>query len=406
MTNVNALVLIGRYMNQIAGKYWTHNPSCENDPYNFVDEPHAQDHGEHNTATGSCGCNSFSNSIQCHGFALYLANLVFGSYPNIQNGYYNGQKLGNWIVYTPGNYGSISLESGDFVRIENSSLKILHSAIVHGVDANGKVTVAECLGSKNSVICLGSFNEGDSRFVTESQLKTYATYIIKAPKTTTSLTSVNVSYVANDSTTSENTTSTYYGVPYMTMPTPTRSGFYFLGWWPEKTSCSEMFAREIVVPAYAHTLYAHWGKEYVIRNVASSKNLTYNTEADEPGNGVQLKIASSNEPHSYSQRWCTAAFSGTQVLKSRDNIDFGISYRNGSAKLMRTFRNENNSSQSTYSIIKYENIGTNKYRIKLNTTINSQALYLTASSTAGGTNCIWSPLDSTNTRQHWEFLEY
>lgn len=60
------------------GKYWNHDPAQTNDPSSVRDIPCQHHDSTLSTCDffGGCGCNSFYNSIQCAGFALYMAYRV------------------------------------------------------------------------------------------------------------------------------------------------------------------------------------------------------------------------------------------------------------------------------------------------------------------------------------------
>ena len=173
------------------GKYWNHDPSVENDPASVRDI--ACSHHPANgycdvNDYGKCGCNCFNNSIQCAGFAYYMAYRVFGTYPRsgADKNNYNGYTDSNgWVYYSKENAAGISLAPGDIIR------KNGHSAIVHTVTRNSEtgaatVSVAEVWGGVKCKINWGSFNDGVVNGVTDESALTAVgsglQYIIKAPK--------------------------------------------------------------------------------------------------------------------------------------------------------------------------------------------------------------------------------
>lgn len=252
------------------GKYWNHNKQYENDVMSVrsvMDE-----HTSHNMESGSCGCNYFGKAIQCHGFAKYLASLVFGSFPTVngRESAANGIDKGNgWKLYTSQYFSNITLAPGDVIRSEGG-----HSAIIWAV--NGEtVRVAEALGDEGSKIQWGYFNKGSIKTV--SALKSKLHYIAKAPKSTT-VSKVKCWFDGNGG--SCNVSSQYYikGSAYGNLPTPNpRSGYEFIGWWPEKDINSEEYTMTRIVPiGYEHKLYAQWGKKYKITNIGAGKCLNIN----------------------------------------------------------------------------------------------------------------------------------
>lgn len=203
-----------------AGKFWNHDPSQQNNPDSVTDAActhHVANLATCDSSSGSCGCNFFGRGIQCHGFALYLAYKVFGTYPNVGGSpsSSNGTDIGNgWKLYTGTYCSGLTLEPGDVIR------KNGHSAIVWTVDGS-TVKVGEVWGNpsnaaNNCKIAWGYFNSSSSN--TASVLLTNPTFVAKAPKdgggTTTSdtykITNVGASKCLNIN--GDNLTSLYNGI--------------------------------------------------------------------------------------------------------------------------------------------------------------------------------------------------
>lgn len=51
----------------------------------------------------------------------------------------------------------------------------------------------------------------------------------------------------------------YYGNTYGTLPTPTRTGYTFLGWFTASSGGTLIMVHTEVTATTNHTLYAHWG---------------------------------------------------------------------------------------------------------------------------------------------------
>lgn len=51
---------------------------------------------------------------------------------------------------------------------------------------------------------------------------------------------------------------TYYGEPYGALPTPTRTGYAFAGWFTAATGGTQVTSSTVCTTAANHTLYAHW----------------------------------------------------------------------------------------------------------------------------------------------------
>jgi len=53
-----------------------------------------------------------------------------------------------------------------------------------------------------------------------------------------------------------------YNSQYGTLPQPTRTGYYFIGWYTEKVGGEKITEDTVVEKAKNHTIYAHWEEEY------------------------------------------------------------------------------------------------------------------------------------------------
>lgn len=363
------------------GKYWVHNKQYENDVMSVKDVEEKHDYSSC-PITGKCGCNFFGDAIQCHGFAKYLANLVFGSYPDVHNfeTASNGRDVTNgWKVYTNGYFSNIRLAPGDILRSTSG-----HSIIVWAV--NGEtVRVAEALGSWGSKIHWGYYTVSkDTYLKTQTELKANARYIVKAPKSTT-ISKVKCLFDGNGG--SCNVASQYYikGSAYGNLPTPNpRSGYEFIGWWPEKDINSEEYTMTRIVPiGYEHKLYAQWGKKYKIINVGTGKCLNIsgsNLTSLDNGRNVNLwSDTGSNE-----QKWLIPALGQRRIIKSAIDRNFGLNIKRSgtpyNCNVHRVFQNE---ADSVVSII----LDDGYYKIKL----YNYDLYLTAASSDNDANAYWAP---------------
>ena len=227
-----------------SGLYWNHAPGSANSP-SSVRSSGCTHHYNCNTSTGSCGCNFFGMGIQCHGFALYMANLVYGSYPAVTTaapGLCNGKVInGNWKMYTP-NYVS-ELLPGDIIRGQG------HTAIVWSVSGS-TVNVAEVWGGRDCKISWGGFNYSITNM---SELISNLIYVVRNEVKS----EVTVTFSANGGTVSPTSKTVVYGETYGTLPTPTRSGYQFKGWY-HYNGTYRVYAGSIVDIDSNHTLYARW----------------------------------------------------------------------------------------------------------------------------------------------------
>lgn len=85
---------------------------------------------------------------------------------------------------------------------------------------------------------------------------------VRRPSTsTTTTTTVKVTLNANGGKCSSSTLVVRKGSAYGSLPTPTRSGYTFQGWYTKKEGGSQVKSTTKVSNGKAHTLYAHWKEQ-------------------------------------------------------------------------------------------------------------------------------------------------
>ena len=126
-----------------------------------------------------------------------------------------------------------------------------------------------------------------------------------------------VSFNGNEGSVSTSSKSVTYGSPYGLLPTPTRSGYSFGGWFTAASGGTQVTDSSNVTTASNHTLYAHWnsGNKYTVElnpngGVLSNNSITvtYNST-----------YGSLNTPtrSGYSfEGWYTSANGGSKVTSS------------------------------------------------------------------------------------------
>ena len=67
-----------------------------------------------------------------------------------------------------------------------------------------------------------------------------------------------VTYNANGGTCSTANGQQTYGSKYASLPTPTRTGYTFAGWYTAASAGTQVTTNTVVSTASNHTLYAHW----------------------------------------------------------------------------------------------------------------------------------------------------
>lgn len=367
------------YMNSYTGKYWNGG---------LDDEKLSESNwGTTNSANGTG--NRYGNAFQCYGFSLFMAKVLFGKhiiYGDVYNAS-NGTDLGDgWTLYR-GDYSGIALEPGDIIRGDNDG----HSAVVWKVE-NDKVYVAECWGTVNNKLFWGGWN-GSSTAKSVAEMKALATYIIKAPELPSS--PITVTFKANGGSCQLASKQVYPGMSYGTLPTPTRSGYTFIGWWPESTTESEVYVAEKTVSVtYNHNLYAHWAKTYRITNVGAAKCLNMDGD-EEVYNSDNVAIRSADTTNK--QKWLMSALSSKRVIVTAVDDTYGLNvYRSGSPYNCNMHKVYENETDALVSIVASDGY----YKIKL----YNYDLYLTVGSSTNGANVYWAASSSSD-YQKWTIEE-
>ena len=140
-----------------------------------------------------------------------------------------------------------------------------------------------------------------------------ATVILYAKWTANSYT---LSFDANGGTCSTTSQSVTYNSTYGTLPTPTRTGYTFAGWYTSTSGGSMVLSTNTVSTAGNHTLYAHWtATSYTVTFDANggtcnttSKSVTYDATYGELPTPRMTGYTFNG--------WFTAISGGTQIVSS------------------------------------------------------------------------------------------
>lgn len=216
------------------GKYWNHG-TAPNNPDGYTSNP-CTHHGSGCNYSGSCGCNSFSSAIQCHGYALKCGYDATGSNPN------------NW----PKKYNLDTLKAGDVIRYNNYSGG-QHTLFVIGVSGN-TVTVTDCNWSNN---CNIRWNATFSKTTLSSRL----VYLMVAPyEIGDSSVVYTVYFDPTGGQVSPTQKSVTHGKPVGELPVPAeRTGYNFIGWYTSATGGTKI--TESTVVNSNTTYYARWEEQ-------------------------------------------------------------------------------------------------------------------------------------------------
>lgn len=112
---------------------------------------------------------------------------------------------------------------------------------------------------------------------------------------------------------------------YGTLPTPTRSGYYFLGWYTKASGGSKVTASKVFKLTKNQTLYAHWTKADLGKaTVTLSKNsFTWNGKAQTPAVTVKFQGATLKKGTHYTVSCIKNKEPGTAVLTVKGKGLFG-----------------------------------------------------------------------------------
>ena len=124
---------------------------------------------------------------------------------------------------------------------------------------------------------------------------------------------ITVTYDANGGTVNPSSKSTYLSDAYGTLPTPTRTGYTFVGWYSAKSEGVEVTANTSITTPSNHTIYAIWkANTYSVsfnsnggRSAPSSKNVQFGSKYGALGTVSRTGYTFNG--------WYTAASGGTKI---------------------------------------------------------------------------------------------
>ncbi|MBR3200896.1 MAG: InlB B-repeat-containing protein [Mogibacterium sp.] len=123
-----------------------------------------------------------------------------------------------------------------------------------------------------------------TRPVSRTPVRRPSTGVVRRPATTqTTYVKVTLYLNSKDAKCSRTSLSVRKGSTYGALPTPTRSGYDFDGWYTSKTKGSKVTSKTKVKTDKAHSLYAHWTK---------IEAKTYTITFDGNGDGDEVELSS------------------------------------------------------------------------------------------------------------------
>ncbi len=104
-----------------------------------------------------------------------------------------------------------------------------------------------------------------------------------------------------------------YGSAYGTLPTPTRTGYSFAGWYASETSGTKITSTSVVLTDSNHTLYAHWNaNSYTISFNANGGSVSQNSKTVYYGRTYGLLPTPTRTGYGF-DGWYTSAESGDRI---------------------------------------------------------------------------------------------
>ena len=123
-----------------------------------------------------------------------------------------------------------------------------------------------------------------------------------------------VTFDANGGTVGTTTKTVTYGNPYGELPTPTREGYTFAGWFTEKDGGTQVTKETVVKTVADHTLYAHWtANTYTVKFDANEGTVTSAEQTVTYGSHYGELPTPTREGYTFAG-WFTEQNGGTKVM--------------------------------------------------------------------------------------------
>ena len=127
------------------------------------------------------------------------------------------------------------------------------------------------------------------------------------------LTPITVTFNANGGSVSPTSRDYYTGVYYTNLPTPTRSGYDFIGWFTASTGGTQVTEETRVTATADHTIYAQWAKQVTL--VLNGNTGEIKSSSNWTGSGTSVtKIVSTIGTVGYLPSTSQVEFSGEYIL--------------------------------------------------------------------------------------------
>ena len=222
------------------------------------------DHTEYGRSLGSSGrpwCSEFASwCIRQAGVpACLVQSSRSASIKDFAAPYYHWKQT----VYGGGNY---QVKKGDLVLFAWEGTKITdpylsHTAIITGMKKEGnQVRIDVVHGNSNGMVAESSYRVQASNGHLVDGKNGRAVYIVGPRYTSKRGKNRTLFFHANGGKTSVKQRKTGYGATYGNLPTASRKGYRFQGWYTKKTGGYRVGSYMAVRFKTKYTLYAHWKK--------------------------------------------------------------------------------------------------------------------------------------------------
>ena len=261
------------------GKYWNHVTQSNHNPYGcttcnnpdgWTNSP-CYAHPCYSVPVGQCDCNYFAGSWQCCGFAKKLAYDAYGTE------YYNNSPITNKSSVIS------SVKPGDVIHYYGNGADATDGHWVFVIGVSGSViTIGECNwwanGQAAGNMCIIHWGR-------TADINNFSSvYLYSAPSElnmSTAPTSYTVTFDANGGSVSPSSKTVSPGSAVGSLPTPTRSGYDFAGWYLSTNSGSSPENSSTVINSNT-TLHAHWANK-----VYSGDKISYDAQGGELPSAVE-----------------------------------------------------------------------------------------------------------------------
>jgi|GEM_PF-5874911 len=158
--------------------------------------------------------------------------------------------------------------------------------------------------------------DGGTQVTKETVVTTVADHTLYAHWTAKTCT---VTFDVNGGTVTPAEQTVTYGSTYGELPTPTREGYTFAGWFTEQNGGTQVTKETVVKTVADHTLYAHWtANTYTVKFDANEGTVTSAEQTVTYGSHYGELPTPTREGYTFAG-WFTEQNGGTQVTKETDH---------------------------------------------------------------------------------------